>query len=196
MSAHSRLSQPWGREASSNSFLKGPSASTAFLKSMAFLGHGRKLAQQIMRRHQLAERMLVDMLGMDLHKVHAEAHRLEHAISPDVEARLVDRLGNPSTCPFGHPIPGSGYKPPPSSVKLNQVPANTTVIVERIPEYDPRLVQYLVSSGIVRGQKLTVKEVAAYKGTLTLDVNGNEVVVGVQVAPLIVVHSPVSASKS
>ena len=165
-------------------------------KHIAFSGPGRKLAEQIMRRHQLAERMLVDMLGMELHKVHAEAHRWEHAISPDVEAKLVERLGNPLTCPFGHPIPGSGYRPPEGSLRLNKVPAHTSVTVERIPEYDPRLVQYLVGSGVVRGQRLTVREVAAYKGTLTLDVDGTEVIVGVQVAPSIVVHSPSPALPS
>ncbi|MBM4406099.1 MAG: metal-dependent transcriptional regulator [Chloroflexi bacterium] len=159
-------------------------------KHIAFSEAGRRLAEQIMRRHQLAERMLVDMLGMELHKVHAEAHRWEHAISPDVEAKLVERLGNPLTCPFGHPIPGNGYRPPASAVRLNKVQPNTTVVVERIPEYDPRLVQYLVTSGVVRGQRLTVREVAAFKGTITLDVNGKEVVVGVHVAPSIVVHSP------
>ena len=157
-------------------------------KEIVFTERGGAEAEKIMRRHQLAERMLVDLLGMELHKVHAEAHRLEHAISPDVESKLAERLGNPQTCPFGHPIPGSGYQVPESAVTLDQVEPGTTVIVERIPEDDPELVQYLVGSRIVRNQRMVVTDVAAYKGTVTLNVDGDEVVVGLQVAPRILVR--------
>ncbi|MBI3744475.1 MAG: metal-dependent transcriptional regulator [Chloroflexi bacterium] len=157
-------------------------------KEIEFTDKGLKHAKAIMRRHQLAERLLVDMLGMELHKVHAEAHRLEHAISPDVEACLAERLGNPVTCPFGHPIPGSGYEPPPNAMRLDKVKPGERVTVERIPEDDPRLVKYLVSSGVVRGAQMTVTDIAPYKGTMTMDVNGREVVVGLQVAPRIMVN--------
>lgn len=159
-------------------------------KEIVFTPRGEAAAQVVMRRHQLAERWLVDFLGIELHKAHAEAHRLEHAISPEVEARLAERLGNPQTCPFGHPIPGSGYEPPPSARPLDKFRPGAVVVVERIPEDDPRLVQYLVTSGVVRGQEMTVAEVAPFKGTMTMRVNGREVVVGLQVAPRILVRPP------
>ncbi len=156
-------------------------------KEIVFTDRGWTLAEAVMRRHQLAERLLVDVLGMDLHKVHAEAHRLEHAISPEVEEKLVEHLGDPKTCPFGHPIPGSGYEPPSTAVSLDSVKQGRTVVVERIPEDDPRLVEYLVGSGVILGQAVTVVDSAPYKGTMTLDVAGSEVVIGLQVAPRIVV---------
>ena len=156
-------------------------------KEIVFTDRGWTLAEAVMRRHQLAECLLVDFLDMELHKVHAEAHRLEHAISPEVEEKLVERLGDPQTCPFGHPIPGSGYEPPSTAVSLDTVRPGRTVVVERIPEDDPRLVEYLVGTGVVRGQEVIVVDSAAYKGTVTLDVGGSQVVIGLQVAPRIVV---------
>jgi DtxR family Mn-dependent transcriptional regulator len=69
---------------------------------------GRALAEKVVRKHRLAERLLVDVIGLEWHKVHREAGRWEHVISDDVEARLIDLLGDPATCPHGNPIPGSG----------------------------------------------------------------------------------------
>jgi DtxR family transcriptional regulator, Mn-dependent transcriptional regulator len=69
---------------------------------------GRSLAEKVVRKHRLAERLLVDVIGLEWHKVHREAGRWEHVISDDVEARLVELLGDPATCPHGNPIPGSG----------------------------------------------------------------------------------------
>ena len=68
---------------------------------------GRALAEKVVRKHRLAERLLVDVIGLEWHKVHQEAGRWEHVISDDVEARLVELLGDPATCPHGNPIPGS-----------------------------------------------------------------------------------------
>jgi DtxR family Mn-dependent transcriptional regulator len=68
---------------------------------------GRTLATSVVRRHRLAERLLVDVIGLEWEKVHREASRWEHAISADVEEKLVQLLGDPLTCPHGNPIPGS-----------------------------------------------------------------------------------------
>jgi DtxR family transcriptional regulator, Mn-dependent transcriptional regulator len=68
---------------------------------------GRKLATTVVRRHRLAERLLTDVIGLEWEKVHREADRWEHAISADVEEKLVELLGDPATCPHGNPIPGS-----------------------------------------------------------------------------------------
>ena len=64
----------------------------------------------IVRRHRLAERLLVDIIGLEWEKVHKEADRWEHAISADVEEKLVLLLGDPATCPHGNPIPGSATR--------------------------------------------------------------------------------------
>ncbi len=68
---------------------------------------GRTLATKVMRRHRLAERLLMDVIGLEWEKVHREADRWEHVISDDVEAKLIELLGDPATCPHGNPIPGS-----------------------------------------------------------------------------------------
>jgi DtxR family Mn-dependent transcriptional regulator len=76
-------------------------------RTLGLTESGRAYASAIVRRHRLAERLLVDVIGLPWHQVHAEAGRLEHAISPTLEARLVELLGDPATCPHGNPIPGS-----------------------------------------------------------------------------------------
>ncbi|MBV9936545.1 MAG: metal-dependent transcriptional regulator, partial [Actinobacteria bacterium] len=67
---------------------------------------GRRLAESVTRKHRLAERLLTDVIGLEWHKIHAEAGRWEHVISDDVEEKLQELLGHPSTCPHGNPIPG------------------------------------------------------------------------------------------
>ena len=79
-------------------------------RSLALTVRGRALATSVVRRHRLAERLLVDVIGLEWEKVHREADRWEHAISADVEAKLVGLLGDPATCPHGNPIPGSSHR--------------------------------------------------------------------------------------
>ena len=67
---------------------------------------GRRLATRVMRKHRLAERLLIDVIGLDWEKVHDEACRWEHVISEDVERRLVELLNTPTESPYGNPIPG------------------------------------------------------------------------------------------
>ena len=76
-------------------------------RSLRLTDKGRSVATSIVRRHRLAERLLVDVIGLEWEKVHKEADRWEHAISADVEEKLVLLLGDPATCPHGNPIPGS-----------------------------------------------------------------------------------------
>lgn len=68
--------------------------------------HGRQLAEQVMRKHRLAERLLVDVIGLDWPLVHEEACRWEHVISDQVERQLMRLLDNPVNSPYGNPIPG------------------------------------------------------------------------------------------
>lgn len=68
---------------------------------------GRDQAERTIRRHYLLERLLVDELGFDWVDVDEEADRLEHSLSPRLEAHLFERLGRPTTCPHGNPFPGS-----------------------------------------------------------------------------------------
>jgi DtxR family Mn-dependent transcriptional regulator len=96
---------------------------------------GQALAEKVVRKHRLAERLLVDVIGLEWHKVHREAGRWEHVISDDVEARLVELLGDPATCPHGNPIPGSHSQAPSAPVRpLAEVEAGERVRLFRISE--------------------------------------------------------------
>src|SRR3954470_3769723 len=77
-------------------------------KALAFTDNGREHAEGVVRRHRLIERFLTDVLGIPWDEVHEEAERLEHAMSPVLEARMLAAIGDAKTCPHGHPIgPGS-----------------------------------------------------------------------------------------
>jgi DtxR family Mn-dependent transcriptional regulator len=96
---------------------------------------GRQSATGVMRRHRLAERLLVDVLHVPWHQVHEEAHRLEHAISETLEPYLVRVLGDPGTCPHGNPIPGSvNAVDVAGQLPLADVPAGGRAVVRRIDE--------------------------------------------------------------
>ncbi len=96
---------------------------------------GRALAEKVVRKHRLAERLLVDVIGLEWHKVHREAGRWEHVISDDVEARLVELLGDPATCPHGNPIPGSHSAAPETTTRpLAEVDEGEEVRLLRVSE--------------------------------------------------------------
>ncbi|MEK7777500.1 MAG: metal-dependent transcriptional regulator [Chloroflexota bacterium] len=152
-------------------------------KEMKLTPLGIARAEGMVRRHRLAERMVADLLGLELHKAHIEAHRLEHAISPDLEARIIERLGNPTTCPFGRPIPGSGYIPPPGPrLALDQAQQGNGYLVDRVPEEDPELLRFLVEQGILPGKTVTVVEVSPHRGVITIKTEQGEESLGYGVA--------------
>ena len=143
---------------------------------------GRARAVAVMRKHRLAERLLVDVIGLEWEHVHAEACRWEHVMSEAVERRLVELLGHPTTSPYGNPIPGLdelGVGEPaspiePDLVRLDEVArrGGGTVEVRRIAEHvqiDHRLMSELKASGVVPGGKI---EVAASKHSAQVGVRG------------------------
>jgi len=163
-------------------------AQTAPNKDVLLTPRGRKSAESIVRRHRLAERMVVDLLGLELHKAHIEAHRLEHAISPQLEDKIVERLENPMTCPFGHPIPGSGYTTKLSSVSLDEANPGQEMAVDRIPEDDQALLEYLVACNLIPNQPIVVKQAATSTGVITVECGGSEIVFSYDVASNIRVY--------
>lgn len=139
---------------------------------------GRQLAESMIRKHRLAARMVVDLLGVPLHEVDAEAHMLEHALSATLEKRIQDRLGNPKTDPFGQPIPGSGYREPKGVVTLDNAPTGIQMIVDRIPEDDAELIKYLSESGVLPGVEVVVSDLAPYRGVATVQIGDESAVLG------------------
>jgi DtxR family transcriptional regulator, Mn-dependent transcriptional regulator len=146
---------------------------------------GSALAEKVVRKHRLAERLLADVIGLEWHKVHSEAGRWEHVISDDVEARLIELLGDPATCPHGNPIPGSRRTVVSHThIPLSEAVAGTTVRLERISEeveLDVEALVYLDSHHFIPGSTATVTS-RAPDGTLVLEVQDATVAMGPSLA--------------
>lgn len=150
---------------------------------LTLTGSGRHLAEVVVRRHRLAERFLSEVLGLPWVKVHAEAEVWELAISDDVESAMLAKLGKPTTCPHGNPIPGAGYRQPvltalsevTAQKELDQ-PPDSPMILHRISEeleLDNEIMGFLDDSGLRPGA--TVEVVTQTKdGTLTVAVDDRE----------------------
>ena len=123
---------------------------------------GQEVATTVTRRHRLAERLLVDVIGLEWHKVHDEAGRWEHVISADVEEKLVALLGDPGTCPHGNPIPGSANRPERPSATLSDALAGDRVVLRRIGElveHDRGVLVAMDAAGFTPGSSAIVIEV-------------------------------------
>jgi DtxR family Mn-dependent transcriptional regulator len=126
---------------------------------------GRRLAHTILRRHRLVECLLVDKLGMSWHEVHAEAHRLEHAVSARVEEAMAQALDYPDYCPHGHPICPIDLR---QLRRLSEAEIGSSGIVAQITEKD-EVLPYMEQIGIRPGVRLVVKDVAPMEGPLTVE---------------------------
>ena len=150
---------------------------------------GHQLANQVVRRHRLAERFLTDILGLSWAEAHHEAGKWEHVVSPTVEAALIRVLDDPTTCPHGNPIPGSGYHAPEGASVLAELQVGEVFTVERIPEeleFRPGLLEFLEDAHIVPGTSGTITAMAP-DGTTTIDIDGQHVGVGAFAAERILV---------
>ena len=154
-------------------------------------GTGRDYATAVLRRHRLAELLLVDVLKVPWAQVHEEACRLEHAISDNLEAHLVKLLGDPGVCPHGNPIPGSQNLVDHGPLRsLASVPCGQGAVVRRIAEHlQTQLVhmQHLEDSRLLPGQRLVVTNTD--DGVVTLEVEG----VTVELTPAVASEVYVSA---
>jgi DtxR family transcriptional regulator, iron-dependent repressor len=160
-------------------------------KEIHLTNDGRTVAEKIVRRHFLTERFLTDLLGLDWVKAHQEAHRLEHAISQEVEERLAKLLSNPTTCPHGNPIPGSSSIPAPKTKPLNEALDGQNVELDYITEggeRDSRLLGFLEIHGLRPGAMVQVIDVAPSLGMMTLKVGEDQFSLGIEAAKKIRVH--------
>ena len=151
---------------------------------------GRALAISVMRKHRLAERLLVDIIGLPWEDVHAEACRWEHVMSEDVERRLVQVLDNPTVSPFGNPIPGLAHlglddvqataaaqRDGATLVRLTELPpgASVAVVVRQLTEHvqgDAALIGRLKEAGVVPNARVLVE--TSEDGDVTIVVSGHQ----------------------
>ncbi len=152
-------------------------------KGVCLTDDGKSLAKKVIRRHRLSERLLTDILGFKWDEVHDEACRLEHAISPEMEDRIAESLGNPKTCPHGHPIPDKDGKLIKEKVKpLCDLKAREKGIIVNVFEEDPKMLKYLASLGLIPDVCVKVEEVAPFGGPLIVCVAGSRYALGREVA--------------
>ncbi|CAB4735508.1 unannotated protein [freshwater metagenome] len=137
---------------------------------------GQNLAQQVVRRHRLAERFLTDILGLSWADAHQEAGKWEHVISDEVETAMNRVLGAPTTCPHGNPIPGSSYIET-HAVPLSRLASGSKFTVSRIPEeleFTPGLLDFLQQSSILPGRCGEISE-TNHDGTMSVVIDGHTI---------------------
>ena len=156
-------------------------------------------AEESLRRHRLAERFLLDVLKMDWIAAHEEAHALQNSLTPAIEARMIELLGNPTTCPHGNPIPGRA----PSAhdflirhhaMRLSQAPANTplrVLCISEVVEDETALLRSVGEVGIRPAADLVVRDrTAGGEVALALDGGSRQVELSRPVADKIWVYAP------
>ena len=169
-----------------------PPAVTAALKRMARDGHvkvgrvgrisltalGRKVAQHLMLRHQLAEMLLTEVIGLSWAKAHAEAERMEHAISPEVEALLMKRFAGRRTCPHGVPMKGGvAQLRKGGAVLLSELKAQDSAEILCVYEKDEGFLEFLDGLQLRPRAKVEVLK-REYDETMTLRAAGQTIHLG------------------
>ena len=169
-----------------------PPAVTAALKRMARDGHvkverggrihltakGRKTAQHLMVRHQLAEMLLTEVIGLSWSKAHAEAERMEHAISPEVEALLLKKFASRVTCPHGVPMNGGiAELRKQGGVLLSELKPKETAEILCVYEKDEGFLEFLEGLRVLPATKGEVL-MREYDETMTLRAGGHTMHLG------------------
>jgi DtxR family transcriptional regulator, Mn-dependent transcriptional regulator len=169
-----------------------PPAVTAALKRMTRDGHvrvdrsgrieltrkGRGVAERLALRHQLAEMLLTEVIGLSWSKAHDEAERMEHAISPEVEALLLKRFGNKKSCPHGVPMRGGIAKlRQQGAVLLSELRAGDSAEIVAVYEKDRRFLEFLENLHLRPSTRLEVSK-REYDETMTLRANNKTLHLG------------------
>jgi len=140
---------------------------------------GHEIAERLLNRHHLIERMLTEIFGMEWYKVHDEAERLEHAVSPDFEAKLVAKLGRGGACPHGNlsELESPASRRRRGLLRLAEAEPGKSYVVSGIYERDRRLLEFLEVRGIRPKARLAVVG-RNYDQTLTLDTDAGTIALG------------------
>lgn len=144
---------------------------------------GERAALELIRKHRLSERFLVDILGMDWQDAHEEACKFEHVISPAVEARMEALLDNPKTCPHGHPIPDKEGRTAVEKIRpLSSLKRCQSGVIAKIAEERRDLLEYLATLGLMPQRKVRVEQVAPFEGPMLVQVDGANYALGREIA--------------
>jgi DtxR family Mn-dependent transcriptional regulator len=151
---------------------------------------GARIALRVIRRHRLIELFLVRELGYELHQVHEEAERLEHAVSDQFVDALARKLGDPGFDPHGDPIPSAeGVMSPARQLEaLSALAVGDTGTVAQLKTNDPELIQHILDRGFTLDAPIEVIGVDPFNGPITARVSGETRVIGHHVAEYILVQ--------
>ena len=143
---------------------------------------GRKAAVEVIRHHRLLEQYLAETLGMPIDEVHAEADRLEHALSEELEARIDETLGYPTHDPHGDPIPDAALNVGDERLRpLHALEPGERSTVRRVPD-DTALLRYLLELGLLPGASVRVVQAAPFDGPITVSSEGAEHAISFELA--------------
>jgi DtxR family Mn-dependent transcriptional regulator len=126
---------------------------------------GEQAGRTVIRRHRLAECFLVNVLGLPWERAHLEASRWEHALSEDVEQRIIEMLDDPAVCPHGNPIPGSKRSQPsePSEPLAQSRPGRMRLVrISELAQSDESTIAFLAESGLLPGAVVEVLDGGAH----------------------------------
>jgi DtxR family Mn-dependent transcriptional regulator len=172
-----------------------PPSATSMVKKLAALGladhqpyhgvrltrAGERIALEVVRHHRLLELYLSERLDVGLDEVHAEADRLEHALSEELEARIDAMLGSPAHDPHGDPIPDANLRIVRSEARpLTTLGPGEHASVERVPDGDGELLRYLATLPLLPGQRIELLQAAPFGGPLTIRIAGREIAISHQ----------------
>ena len=139
---------------------------------------GRRIAERLALRHQLAEMLLTEVIGLSWSKAHDEAERMEHAISPEVEALLLKRFGNKKSCPHGVPMRGGiASLRRQGAILLSDLRANDRAEILCVYEKDAQFLEFLENLGLRPETRVEVKK-REYDETMTLRTAGRTMHLG------------------
>ena len=153
-------------------------------KEITLSPRGREMAATIVRKHRIAERWLVDVLGFDWLKADEEASRLEHGMSIEVANRLFDLIGAPRTCPHGNPIPGAEQDGRAARALVALQPGERARLrrISEVAEHEtPDLLRFLGENGFSLGAELELVAVSRGAGTVTVRLGDRDVSMSVEV---------------
>jgi len=154
---------------------------------------GLAVALEMLRHHRLIEQFLSELLDMPWDRVHAEAERLEHVLSEELEERIAAKLGDPTHDPHGDPIPSrEGIVPRRSARQLSELAPGESGCVAQITLQDQPVLRYLDSLGVRPGVQVAVEAVAPFGGVVTLRIGtpGTTQTLGESLARRILVTPP------
>ncbi len=174
-----------------------PPSATAMVKRLAALGladhvpyrgvrltrRGERIALEVLRHHRLIELYLSETLELGLEAVHAEADRLEHALSETLEQRIDEALGSPREDPHGDPIPDAGLRIVESKTRpLTELEPGQQATVQRVPDGDRELLRYLTTLSLVPGRRVELLRAEPLGGPLTVRADGQTAALSRQLA--------------